>query len=343
MRARMIEVGIVGATGYAGQELLKILHGHPYVRLTYLAASGRSDPQTVLRHFGRLPVPVGVFNPADCARSCRTVFLGLPHDASMECVPALLRAGLRVLDLSAAFRLKDPRFYESHYKFRHNAVALLKTAVYGLPELYHEKLKGAKLVAVPGCYPTSAIIPLAPVARKGWIRGKVIINTTSGITGAGREAKPELMYCEANENITPYGLFTHRHTPEIAQELAFAARGPVPVIFAPHYVPMNRGILTTTYLTLKAGVTRGMVLDALRKSYANARFVRILDGYLPDTRSVRMTNFCDVGVAVDGRDAILVSAIDNLVKGAAGEAVQAFNVSHGFPEDTALASPPGAP
>jgi N-acetyl-gamma-glutamyl-phosphate reductase len=340
---KAVEVGIVGATGYAGQELLRILLGHPRVRITYLAASGKSDPNAVLRHFGKLPVPVVAFDAPACAGACRTVFLGLPHDASMECVPGLLKAGLRVLDLSAAFRLKDARFYESHYKFTHNATALLKTAVYGLPELYHDKLKGARLIAVPGCYPTSALIPLAPLARKGWIQGKVIVNTTSGITGAGREAKPDLMYCEVNENITPYGLFTHRHTPEIAQELAKAAGKPVPVLFTPHYVPMNRGILTTIYLTLKTGVTRRDVLNALRSFYATSIFVRILDEGMPDTRGVRMTNFCDVGTAVRGRDAILVSAIDNLVKGAAGEAVQAFNIAHGFPEDTALKTLAGAP
>ena len=340
---RKVDVGIVGVTGYTGQELLRLLLGHPGARITFLAAGGKSDPGKVLRHFGRLGVPVTPFDEEGCARACGAVFLCLPHEASMEAVPGLLKKGVRVLDMSAAFRLKDPALYESAYKFTHAFPSLLAKAVYGLPEVHGARLRGARLIAVPGCYPTGAILAVAPLLAKGWARGRVIADSKSGVTGAGHDAKPDLMYCEVNDNFKAYGVFNHRHHPEMAQEMSALARRPVDLVFTPHLVPMNRGILSTVYLTLDKARTREAVLAAYKARYGRCPFVRVLEEGLPDTRGVRGTNFCDIGVAVRGRDVIVVSAIDNLVKGAAGEAVQSFNLSQGFPETTGLPGAAGAP
>src|SRR5687768_13968413 len=195
-----IPVGIVGVTGYAGQDLLRLLRAHPGVRIAYLASSGKTDPGPILRHHGRLPTPVVPFNPASCAKACRTVFLALPHEAAHGATPVLLGAGLRVLDLSAAFRLKDPALYPKHYGFTHAATDLLKTAVYGLPEPAGAALRNAKLIAVPGCYPTGPSLALAPLLKKKLVAGPVIIDAKSGVTGAGRETKPHLMFSEVDEN-----------------------------------------------------------------------------------------------------------------------------------------------
>lgn len=340
---KKITTGIVGAAGYAGQELLRMALTHPRLSLTYLADRPESGVEQELRHFGPLPVPVRPFDPDECARACRAVFLALPHEASMEMAPALYRAGVAVFDLSAAFRLRRIADYDRYYGFTHTAPDLLRTAVYGLPELNARKLRNARLVAVPGCYPTSAVLPLAPLLRKGWLKGGIIIDSKSGVTGAGRQATPATMFSEVNENFKAYAIFTHRHAPEIVQELSVAAGREVQAVFAPHLVPMNRGILTTIYATLRKKAGREDVLALLRTFYARSCFVRILDEGLPETRRVKGTNFCDVGAAVRGGTLVLVSAIDNLVKGAAGQALQAFNVRHGLPEHIGLTSPAGAP
>jgi len=338
-----IRVGIAGVTGYAGQDLLRLLLAHPGVKLTYLASSGKSDAAAVLRHFGGLPVAVEPFDAATCARSCDAAFLGLPHEASMQAVPTLLAAGTRVLDLSAAFRLRNPARYGEFYGFSHTAPSLLGKAVYGLPELAKGRLKGARLIAVPGCYPTGALLPLAPLLARKLIAGPIIIDAKSGVTGAGRGERADLMFAEVNENFRAYGIHTHRHTPEIGQELAKAAGRPVGFTFVPHLVPMNRGILTTAYITMRKALTADGLRAVLHAAYRTTPFVRILAKGIPDTRGVRGTNFCDIGVAVRGREAVLVSAIDNLGKGAAGQAIQAFNLQHGFRETTGLLVPAGAP
>ncbi|MEK7477288.1 MAG: N-acetyl-gamma-glutamyl-phosphate reductase [Candidatus Coatesbacteria bacterium] len=340
---KQVRVGIVGVTGYAGQEVLRLLLRHPGARITYLASSGKGDPGAALRAFGRLPVLVDAFDAAKCGGACDTAFLGLPHKVSAEAVPTLLDWGTRILDLSAAFRLKDAALYPKHYEFDHGTPSLLAKAVYGLPELYRKALRGAKLVAVPGCYPTGALLAVTPLLRKRIIAGPVILDSKSGVTGAGKEARGDLMFCEVNENVKAYGVFSHRHAPEIGQELGKAAGRRVEFIFTPHLIPMNRGILTTAYVRLKPQVDRAKVLAVFADVYRTSPFVRVLAEGLPDTRSVRGTNYCDIGVAVRGRDAIVVSAIDNLGKGAAGEAVQAFNLVHGFPETLGLLSVAGAP
>jgi len=337
-----IRAGIAGVTGYSGQELLRILLAHPQVRITYLASSGKTDPGPALRHMGELPVTVTAFDAAEAARECDAVFLCLPHKVSMDNAPAILAKGTRVFDLSADFRIKDAKTYESAYGIPHTAPALLKKAVYGQPELHRTALKGANLVAVPGCYPTSALLALAPLLRNGLATGKIIIDSKSGVSGAGKELRPDLMFCEVNENFRPYGVFKHRHAPEIGQELALLAGRKVDFIFTPHLVPMNRGILSSVYVTLTKELSPESLNGAYKSFYRDFPFVRVLSDSLPETRAVRGTNYCDIGTAVRGNDAIIFSAIDNLGKGAASQAVQAFNLAMGLPETTGLLGRSGA-
>ena len=337
-----VRVGIAGVTGYAGQELLRILLAHPRVRITYLASSGKTDPGPALRHMGELPVKISAFDPAEAGRECDAVFLCLPHKVSMDNVPAIMAKGAKVFDLSADFRLRDPQVYESAYGIPHSAVALLKKAVYGQPELHHTALKGASLVAVPGCYPTSALLALAPLLRNGLATGKIIIDSKSGVSGAGKELRSDLMFCEVNENFRAYGVFKHRHAPEIGQELALLAGRKVDFIFTPHLVPMNRGILSTVYVTLVKPLSPEALNGVYKSFYRESPFIRVLSDSLPETRAVRGTNFCDIGTAVRGNDAIIFSAIDNIGKGAAGQAVQAFNAAMGFAETEGLMTRSGA-
>jgi len=337
-----IRVGIAGVTGYSGQELLRILLTHPRVRITYLASSGKTDPGPALRHMGELPVKVCAFNPAEAGRVCDAVFLCLPHKVSMENAPAILANGARVFDLSADFRIKDAKIYEAAYGIPHTSATLLKKAVYGQPETHRNTLKGAQLVAVPGCYPTSAILALAPLLKKGLVTGKIIIDSKSGVSGAGKELRSDLMFCEVNENFRAYGVFKHRHAPEIGQELALLAGKKVDFIFTPHLVPMNRGILSTVYVNLTKQLSAEALNGIFKSFYRESPFVRVLADSLPETKAVRGTNFCDIGTAVRGKDAIIFSAIDNLGKGAASQAVQAFNASWGLPETTGLMGRTGA-
>jgi N-acetyl-gamma-glutamyl-phosphate reductase len=337
-----VKVGIAGVTGYAGQELLRILSAHPRVRIAYLASSGKTDPGPALRHMGPLPVKVAAFDPSQAGSACDAVFLALPHKVSMENAAAILAGGAKVFDLSADFRIKDAAVYEAAYGIPHTAKPLLKQAVYGQPELHRAGLRGASLVAVPGCYPTSAVLALAPLLKAGLVAGKIIIDSKSGVSGAGKELRGDLMFSEVNENFRAYGVFKHRHAPEIGQELALLAGRKVDFIFTPHLVPMNRGILSTVYVTLTKEMSPGALNSAFKSFYRNSPFVRVLPDSLPETKAVRGTNFCDIGTAVRGKDAIILSAIDNLVKGASGQAVQAFNAAMGFPEDEGLTGLTGA-
>jgi len=338
----LVRTGLVGVTGYAGQELLRLLLAHPRVRLTYLASSGKTDPGPALRHMGELPVKISAFDPAEAGSACDAVFLCLPHKVSMDNAPIILAKGTKVFDLSADFRIRDAKTYESAYGIPHIAPSWLKKAVYGLPEIHHTALKGASLVAVPGCYPTGALLALAPLLRNGLATGKIIIDSKSGVSGAGKELRADLMFSEVNENFRAYGVFKHRHAPEIGQELALLAGGKVDFIFTPHLVPMNRGILSTVYVTLTKPLSPEALNGAFKSFYRDNPFIRVLADSLPETRAVRGTNFCDIGTAVRGNDAIIFTAIDNLVKGAAGQAVQAFNAAMGFPETTGLQGRSGA-
>jgi N-acetyl-gamma-glutamyl-phosphate reductase len=274
------------------------------------------------------------------AEKADLIFTALPHKAAMEVVPTFMKLGKHVIDLSADYRLSDPEVYGAWYE-PHLNPANLKKAVYGLPEVRRAKIRGARLVANPGCYPTSIILGLAPLLKKGLINtGDIIADSASGVTGAGRSAKVDSLYCEVNEGFRAYGVGgVHRHTPEIEQELSLLAGEPLVITFTPHLVPMDRGLLSTVYATPREATTTEKLVRLYQDFYKGEPFVRILpQGSLPSTAFVRGSNFCDIAPLVDQRTGrvIIVSAIDNLVKGASGQAVQNMNLVCGFPETMGL-------
>jgi N-acetyl-gamma-glutamyl-phosphate reductase len=333
---------VVGAGGYAGAELAGLLASHPQARLAGLFASTKrsESPQAPFfadlfpRWRGRIDLPVHAADVSAIeALEPDVVFLATPHEVSHDFVPALLAMGAIVIDLSAAFRLKDASLYRVHYGFEHQHLDLLARAVYGLPELNRSALRQADLIAVPGCYPTSAILPLKPLIDAGAIASdwRVIIDSTSGVSGAGRAPALKSMFCEVS--LHPYNVFGHRHEPEIAAHLG------MPVIFTPHLGAFDRGILSTIHVKLANGWSAARVSDLLHAKYAAEPFVRLLPaGHWPSIAAVVRTNFCDIGWAVDQphNHLILVSAIDNLVKGAAGQAIQCMNARLGLPETGGL-------
>lgn len=339
----MLKVAIVGASGYTGLELIRILHCHPEVAVTCLTSeqsAGRkiSDIFPTLR--GRCDLVLENLEPVRVAGKADLIFTALPHKAAMEVVPTFLKLGRRVIDLSADYRLSDPEVYGAWYE-PHLNPANLKKAVYGLPEVRRAKIRGARLVANPGCYPTSIILGLAPLLKKGLINtGDIIADSASGVTGAGRAAKVDSLYCEVNEGFRAYGVGgVHRHTPEIEQELSLLAGEPLVITFTPHLVPMDRGILSTVYATPRTATTTEKLVRLYQEYYKGEPFVRVLPpGTLPSTAFVRGSNFCDIAPLVDQRTGriIVVSAIDNLVKGASGQAVQNMNIVCRFPESMGL-------
>lgn len=335
----MIRVAVLGASGYAARELLKLLLAHPETKLTALASRQEGEPHIgdvhpVLR--GRLDLRLENLAPAQIAERADCVFSCLPHAASAEAIVPLLAAGAKVVDLSADYRLNDAAVYAKWYDHQHPDPARLAETVYGLPEFYRERIRTAKLVANPGCYPTSAILPLAPLLRAKLISPEgLIVDSKSGVSGAGRTPKPNLHYPEANESFSAYGVGNHRHTPEIDQVLSDVGGAATNVIFTPHLVPMDRGILTTAYATPAAGVDAAAAMKTLRECYAGEPFVRVVDG-LPTTKDVVGTNYCDIAARLVRGRLVTISVIDNLVKGAAGAAVQNFNLMYGQPETTAL-------
>jgi N-acetyl-gamma-glutamyl-phosphate reductase len=275
----------------------------------------------------------------EVAASAELVFTALPHQAAMAVIPGLLAAGCKVIDLSADYRLRDPQVYATWYA-AHTSPDLLGEAVYGLPELYRAAIPAARLIANPGCYPTSVALALAPLLRDGWIDpATLIIDSKSGTSGAGRSAKVDSLYCEVNEGFKAYGVGKHRHTPEIEQTLSDLAGQEVITSFTPHLLPVNRGILSTCYASLRRETTAADLLQLYRSFYDGEAFVRICaEGQLPNIAYVRGANYCDIGLVVDPRTnrVIVVSAIDNLVKGAAGQAVQNMNLVLGLPETRGL-------
>lgn len=340
-----VRVAVAGATGYAGRELIEILAGHPLVRLARLMSSGRSgnDPVAAeVSHPSLRGIASVLIEPLNLERltpnEVDVAFLATPHEASHDIAPALLERGLRVIDLSAAFRLRDSGAYPGWYGFEHRAGQALAEAVYGIPELNAPAIREARLVANPGCYPTSAILALAPLLKAGVIdvRAGVICDSKSGATGAGRSLRDDLLFANVNENCRAYGLFRHRHLPEMLQELDLSGES---FIFTPHLLPVSRGILSTIYVCLSRECEQAELLQILQSFYAQASLVRVYtDGRLPEIQAVARTQFADLGVAVDPatRRAVIVSAIDNLGKGAAGQAVQNMNVMLGYPEDQGL-------
>jgi N-acetyl-gamma-glutamyl-phosphate reductase len=341
----MLRTAIIGAAGYTGAELVRIVHRHLELELTVVAARDNAGKRlgAVVRSTegvrGVGDLVLEAFEPEQAAVLAERVdiaFLCLPHAASARAGAALFRAGVRVVDLSADFRLKRRDVYEKTYGVTHPAPELLSAAVYGLPELHREELADARLIAAPGCYPTSCILPLAPLLRAGLVEDEgIIIDSKSGVSGAGRTPGPAYHLPEAAEGIRPYKVAgTHRHLPEIEQELSRVANAELKVVFTPQLVPMTRGLLTTAYARLKKGVTEDMCRTAAHELYKTG-MVSVLDaGVLPDTLWVRGSARAHVGYAVDERvgTVIAMGAIDNLAKGASAQAVQALNVALGFPD-----------
>ena len=341
----MIHAAVVGATGYAGCELLTLLARHPSAAVSCMMSSGRDGKKAFpievshpkLR--GRFSVLCGPLDVDQVVSSgSDVVFLATPHETSHQIVPRLLESGLRVVDLSGAFRLRDPAAYSRWYDFEHSASEALAEAVYGVPEFDSPAIAKARLVANPGCYPTSVILAVAPLLKAGWadVHAGIIADSKSGVTGAGRKPSEKLHFPEVNENLRAYGLFHHRHLPEMLQELALS---PQDFTFTPHLLPITRGILTTIYMRLRQQRNANEVETLFKEFYAAAPLVRIYPaGTMPEILGVANTQFADIGFALDESSGrlILVSTIDNLGKGAAGQAIQNMNVMFGFPQETGL-------
>ena len=340
----MLNVGIIGATGYAGRELIDILLRHPGVKITNLSAK-IDEPKDISEIFPKFKDRINLI----CAEPdikkivsiCDLEFLALPHSISMETAPKLLDAGKRVIDLSADYRLKDTKIYEQFYKTKQKDKINLDKAVYGLPELYREKIKIAKLIANPGCYPTAAILGLAPLVAVDLVDlDSIIIDAKSGVTGAGRKSSEEFLFSEIDEDFKAYKVNIHQHIPEINQELSKLAGKKINVTFVPHLAPLNRGILETIYVKRKQNAKTGKTQNLIglyKKFYKKEPFVRILnEGKFPQIKDVIHTNFCDIGIKDNGKIIIIIATIDNLLKGASGQAVQNMNIMYKFPEYTAL-------
>jgi len=345
MTANKIRTGILGASGYTGAELVRLLVRHPSFEIALMTADRHAgkDIGEVFPHLGGLGLPsLTRIEEADWS-GLDAVFCGLPHGTTQEVIAGLPES-LKVVDLSADFRLGDVDVYAEWYGHEHRAPALQAAAAYGLTEIHRERIRPARLVANPGCYPTSAMLPLVPLLADGLIDADdIIIDAKSGVTGAGRAPREGMLFAEVSAGVHAYGIAHHRHMPEIEQELSAAAGRPIIVNFTPHLVPMNRGILSTIYVRLADGATADDLRGTLDGRYADEPFVRVLAaGSAPATRHVTGSNHCLIGVFADrvaGR-AILVSVIDNLVKGASGQAVQNMNLMFGLDETTALDQQP---
>jgi N-acetyl-gamma-glutamyl-phosphate reductase len=343
-----VRVAVVGASGYTGAELLRLLGGHPGLTVSVVTSekSAGAPLSAIYPHLASLgSLRLEALDPDGIAKRVDAAFLALPHTKSMGPAAAFVAAGRRVVDLSADFRLKDPAAYQRWYATPHAASHLLKEAVYGLPELRRAEIRTARLVASPGCYPTAALLQLAPLAAEGLIEsGSIVIDAKSGISGAGRSPALPYHFPEAHEAIEAYKIGSHRHIPEIEQELTGlqTRMGPVTVTFTPHLVPMNRGILSTAYCRLRTPMTTEALRVRYQDFYKAEPFVRLLEStQAVNPGHVRGSNFCHLGVTADTRTGwvVTLAALDNLVKGAAGQAIQAMNLMLGLPEEQGLAAP----
>lgn len=341
-----IQTAIFGASGYTGQELIRILSGHPEVELAAVTSrryAGRPVAEIYPSLFGLTSLTYSNATPQEIANLCDVVFLALPHGVSMDIAPVFIKAGKHVIDLSADYRLRDLAVYEKWYA-KHTSADLFGQAVYGLPELYRQEIKKSRLIANPGCYPTSIILGLAPVLKEKLVDVSTIIaDSASGVSGAGRDPQVSSLFCEVDGGFKAYKVGKHRHTPEIEQELNMLAGVKFAISFTPHLLPVKRGILSTVYATLKKDITLAGLHSLYTSFYAAEKFVRISpSGTYPNISSVCGSNYCDIGLAYDPRTnrVIIVSAIDNLIKGAAGQAVQNMNLVCSLAEDTGLHMPP---
>lgn len=344
----MLKVAILGGSGYTGGELLRILQQHPHVKITAVTSErlAGSPVSKLFLHSRDSVLKFEKLHLVTLAKKADLFFLCLPHRTSQAVVAYLNKAGKKVIDLSADFRLKSAKTYQDWYNTRHIYPLLLKKAVYGLPELHREKIKPASIIANPGCYPTSAILSLAPIIDKDFIdTDSIIIDAKSGVSGAGRNPAQPFMYCEVNDSVRAYAVSNHRHTPEIEQELKGVAGKNIKVVFTPHLIPMDRGILSTIYICLNDSTNLASIQRMFRNFYKNEPFVRVLDnGMYPTTKAVTGTNYCDISVFLDSRNRshrtlIIISAIDNLLKGASSQAVQNMNIMYGFNETAGLKTP----
>ena len=352
--AQKVKTAVVGASGYSGEELVRLLLGHPYAELTAVT-SRQYAGQTLAAIFpsfaGNAVADSLQFtepNVETLAEVAEVVFLALPHGVAAEFAKPLLASDAKVIDLSADFRLNNPSVYKEFYSNAHPAPALLEQSVYGMPELHRDAIRDAKLIASPGCYPTSILLPTVPLLQAGLIKSTgIIADSLSGVSGAGRNLSTDFMYTECNESARPYGIPKHRHLSEIEQELSLVADAQVTVQFSPHLIPINRGILTTLYLAptkkfeteAEEAALAKQITECLATAYTDEPFVRLLPpDSLPDTKNVAHTNFLDLAWRLDRRTGrlIMTSAIDNLVKGASGQAVQSLNLICNFDETTGL-------
>lgn len=335
----MTRIAILGATGYTALELIKILLRHPEAEIVAVTSRQEGNPPVAMVHPSlnrRVDLNLEDLTPQEVATRAECVFSCLPHGASASVIPALLEGGCRVVDFSADYRLNDPEVFARWYGEKHHDPDRLGKVVYGLPELFRQQILGAQLVANPGCYPTSAILALAPLLKAGLIEPEgIIVDAKSGVSGAGRTLKLTTHYPECNESVSAYNVGRHRHTPEIDQILSTVAGTKVEVIFTPHLVPMDRGILTTTYSRPARELGEDEILEVLRDFYAEEPFVRVID-HLPGTKDSLGTNYCDITARVVRGRVITISCLDNLIKGASGAAVQNFNLMYGYAETTAL-------
>ncbi len=338
----MLKVGIVGVSGYSGLEALKILLKHPDVRVTYVSAGTTEGP--IEQIWPQLSHLTGLvcknFKLEEAVASCELIFLAVPHTVSLSMTPQLLKRGVKVIDLSGDYRLKNSKVYEKWYAHAHTDVLNLKKAVYGLPEINREKIKKASFISNPGCYPTASTLGFLPVAAFfSEAVDQIVIDAKSGVSGAGKKAKLDLIFCEVNETFKAYKVLNHQHSPEIQQTLKGVAGKNIPLHFVPHLLPVERGILATIYVHLKQKLSLSKVHSVYKKFYKTEPFVRVRElGIQPELQHVNFTNFCDIGLAIseDKKLLVITSVIDNLVKGAAGQAVQNMNIMCGFKEEAGL-------
>ena len=346
----MIRVGIIGSTGYAGQELVRILLGHKEAEIRWFGSRSYVDQPYASVFQNMFQLVPDICKGEDLNKLCEevdVVFTATPQGLCASLVSEEVLSKIKVIDLSADFRIKDVKVYEDWYGIEHKSPQFIEEAVYGLCEFNREKIKGARLVANPGCYPTCSFLTIYPMAKAGLIDMKsVIIDAKSGTSGAGRGAKVQNLYCEVNESIKAYGVASHRHTPEIEEQLTYASGQETIINFTPHLVPMNRGILVTAYANLTKNIDEKEVRALYEKAYDKEQFVRLLpEGICPETRWVEGSNYVDVNFKLDPRTnrILMMGAMDNLVKGAAGQAVQNMNLMFGLPENTGLLMPPVFP